>query len=495
MIIFNDLTCKMSAEKYATYIDAYREFRMNISENDFHDDYPETAEMTLAITSGLRYHYIREYRSMSADQSIQLIETFAKRCAKLEDYKDILNEDLYSPKSMIMHTHWFDESRPDFNEWLLLCYAYGLIALTYEQQRNICMNLANRNRWVKRNTIQLKLLDKDIKRRNELQKKLIDMGKLVNKIDEFNHIYKYTNIPSIDLKTGERSYKYVIDSYYDGQVDERLGTDTIYEWILNDDVERFQQWYSDGGLREYNNVSRGKDKTLEYKFSVAYHIISSNAVKIIRFIIMNDLREFLDKIDGMWVLMDPWNHHPVNDPECFRLLQERFREEHEDIVAEFVDSGYDDYSMVSHVYRYLRPEIAEAIYHEITEISVRLYGTIDIHLCLYVAVEMAKFGHIGPIESLDWDAVRKTLSDINSYTLKNKYVTAKVAQLIRPRYDLISEHRDCLAFGMNPSTAVYIHNLFSENGLDRIDSIGAGLRKQFLDVFGEDAEKYIIPRL
>ena len=49
----------MSVEKYATYIDAYREFRMNISENDFHDDYPETAEMTLAICSGLRYHYIR----------------------------------------------------------------------------------------------------------------------------------------------------------------------------------------------------------------------------------------------------------------------------------------------------------------------------------------------------------------------------------------------------------------------------------------------------
>ena len=60
---------------------------MNISENDFHDDYPETAEMTLAICSGLRYHYIRNYRSLTADQSIQLIETFAKRSAKLEDYR------------------------------------------------------------------------------------------------------------------------------------------------------------------------------------------------------------------------------------------------------------------------------------------------------------------------------------------------------------------------------------------------------------------------
>ncbi len=479
MIIFNGLTCKMSVEKYSTYTEAYREFRMNIEENDFHDDYPETAEMTLAITSGLRYHYIREYRSMSADRSIQLIETFAKRCAKLEDYKDTLNEDLYSPKSMIMHTHWFDESRPDFNEWLLLCYAYGLITFTYEQQRNICMNLAYRNCWVKRNTIQLKLLDKDIKRRNELQQKLIDMGKLVNKIDEFNHIYKYTNVPSIDLKTRKRSYKYIIDSYYDGHVDERLGTDTIYEWILNDDVNRFQQWYNDGGLREYNNVPRGKDKNITYIESITYHIVSSNAVKIIRFIIMNNIREFLDDIDGMWVSMDPWSH-PVNDPECFRLLQERFTNEHDDAVSRFVHSGYDHKLIVSYVYRYIRPEIAEAIYNEIMEISVRLYGTVDIHLCLYVAVEMAKFGHIGPIESLDWDIITKTLSDINSYTLENKYVMAKMAQLIRPRYPLITEHRDRLPFGMNPSTAVYIHELFSENGLDKIDTVGIGLRKQIL---------------
>ena len=181
----------MSAEKYTSYADAFREFRMNIAENDFHDDYPETAEMTLAICSGLRYHYIRNYRSLSANQSIQLIETFAKRCAKLEDYNDILDEYIYGKsESMIMHAHWFDETNPDFDEWILLCYAYGLIALTPGWQRNICMNIANRNRWVKRNTIQLKLLDRDIKRRNELQQKLIDMGKLVNDIDKFNHIYK-----------------------------------------------------------------------------------------------------------------------------------------------------------------------------------------------------------------------------------------------------------------------------------------------------------------
>ncbi len=473
----------MSAEKYSTYTEAYREFRMNVAENDFHDDYPETAEMTLAIASGLRYHYIREYRSMSADQSVQLIETFAKRYAKLNDYKDVLNEDLYSPMSMITHTHWFDESNPDFNEWLLLCYAYGLITFTYERQRNICMNLANRNRWVKRNTIQLKLLDKDIKRRNELQQKLIDMGKLINKIDEFNHIYKYINIPSIDLKTGEQSYKYVIDTYYDGHVDERLGTDTIYEWILKDNINRFQQWYNDGGLREYNNVPRGKDKNLEYRKTIAAHILTSNAVKIIRFIIMNDIHEFLGDIDGEYGLIDPWRH-PVNDPECFRLLQEHFMKHHESIIAEIVDSESIDYLIASRVYRYIRPEIAEAIYHEITEISSRLYGTDDIHLRLYVSIEMAKFGHIGPIELLDWDAVRKTLSDENSYTRKNKYVMAKVAQLIRPRYPLITEHRDCLPFGMNPSTAVYIHNLFSENGLDEIDSIGIGLRKQLMDTWG-----------
>ena len=420
---------------------------------------------------------------MTADQSVQLIETFAKRCAKLEDYKDILNEDLYSPKSMITHEHWFDDSNPDFNEWLLLCYAYGLITLTYEQQRNICMNLAYGNTWVKRNTVQLKIIDKDIKRRNEFQQKLIDAGKLVNKIDEFNHIYKYTNIPLIDLKTGRRSYKYVIDTYYDGHVDERLGTDTIYEWILNDDVNRFQQWYNDGGLREYNNVSRGKDKNLKYRKNIMAHILASNSVKIIRFIIMNNIHEFLDDIDGGLTLMDPWRQ-PVNDPECFRLLQEHFTKEHESIITEFIDSESIDYLIASRVYRYIRPEIAEAIYNEIMEILMRLRGTVDTHLCLFVAIEMAKFGHIGPIESLDWEIITKTLSDENTYTRKNKYVMAKVAHLTRPRYALITEHRDCLPFGMNPSTAVYIQNLFSENGLDKIDSIGTGLRKQLMDTWG-----------
>ena len=457
----------MSTEKYGSYTEAFREFRMNISENDFHDDYPETAEMTLAITSGLRYHYIREYPSMSADQSVQLIETFAKRCTKLEKYKHMLNDCLYSPKSIIMHSHWFDESNPDFNEWLLLCHAYGLITLTYEQQRNIYMNFAYRNTWVKRNTIQLKEIDKDIKRRSELQQKLNDIGKLVNKLDEFNHIYKFTNIPSIDLKTGERSYKYIIDSYYDGQVDERLGMDTIYEWILNDDVNKFQQWYNDGGLQEYSNAPHGKDKNITYRKNIADHILASNAVKIIRFIIMNNIREFLDDIDGGWALMDPWRK-PVNDPECFRLLQERFREEHNDIIAEFIDSGYDNYITVRHIYRYIRPEIAEAIYQEISEITVRLYGTVDIHLCLYVAVEMAKFGHIGPIESLDWEAVTNTLSDNDKYTIKAEFIVLKLVYFMQYRRILISSHRDCLPFGMNPSTVVYIRDLFSENGLVKI---------------------------
>ena len=480
----------MSMKKYSSYTEAFREFRLNVAENDFYDDYPETTDMTLAICSGLRYHYIREYRSMTSVQSIQLIETFAKRCTKLEQYKYTLNSYLYSPESMITHTHWSDNSNPGFDEWLLLCYAYGLITLTYEQQRSIYRDLAYRNTWVKRNTIQLKVIDKDIKRRNELQQKLIDMGKLVNKIDEFNHIYKYTNIPSIDLKTGERSYKYTIDTYYDGRVDERLGTDTIYEWILNDDIDRFQQWYNDGGLQGYNNVPRSKDKSIEYRENIAAHIVASNAAKIIHYIIMNHLPEFLDEIDGMWALMDPWRY-PVNNPECFRLLQEYFTKEHAGIIAKFVDSGYDDYIMVGYVYRFIRPEIAEAIYHEIMEISSRIYGTDDIYLHLYVAIEMAKFGHIGPIESLDWEAVTKTLSDENSYTLKNRYAVVKMAQLIRPRYALISEHSNRLPFGMNPSTAVYIHNLFSENGLDRIDTVGIGLRKQFLAVWGEDKQIYI----
>jgi hypothetical protein len=350
------------------------------------------------------------------------------------------------------------------------------------------MNFAYRNTWVKRNTIQLKLIDKDIKRRNELQQKLNNMGKLINNIDEFNHIYKYTNIPSIDMQTGEQSYKYIVDSYYDGHVDENLGTDTIYEWILIDDVDKFQRWYNDGGLQGYTNVPRSKYKSLEYRENVAAHILASNAVKIIRFIVINNIHEFLDKIDGMWALMDPWRY-PVNDPECFRLLQAHFTKEHEGIIAGFVNDGYDDYSMIEHVFRFIGPEIAEAIYHEITEISLRLYGTDDIYLRLYVAIEMAKFGHIGPIESFDWDIITKTLSDKNNNTIKNGRVVVKLARLMCSRYDLITKHCECLPFGMNPSTAVYIHDLFSENGLIKI-----ALHEPFLTAYEYDLFRVNINR-
>jgi hypothetical protein len=197
---------------------------------------------------------------------------------------------------------------------------------------------------------------------------------------------------------------------------------------------------------------------------------------------MNNIHEFLDKIDGMWGLMDPWRH-PVNHPECFRLLQEHFTKEHEGIIAEFINSGYEnEFSMVGYVYRFIRPEIAEAIYLEITEISKRLYGTDDIYLSLYVAIEMAKFGHIGPIESLDWETITKMLSDKNNNTSRNGRVIVRLAaRLMQSRYDLITEHNECLPFGMNPSTAVYIHDLFSENGLIRI-----ALPEQLLAKYNDD---------
>ena len=483
MIIFNELTCKMSAEKYSSYTEAFREFRINIAENDFHDDYPATVEMTLAICSGLRYHFIRNYRSMLPVQSIQLIETFAKRCAKLEDYRNMLNDCLYGPKSMITHKHWDSDRDSGFNEWLLLCYMYGLIDLNYEHKREIQRQFAYMDRYVKRTEIQLKILDKDIKLRIELQQELSEKGKLINRIDEFNHLFKFTSIPSIDMKTGHESYKHVIDTYYDGRVDEKLGKDTIYEWILNDDHERFRQWYIEGGLQQYLDRPNGEDMNLIYREDIAAHILDSKAVKIIRFIIMNDIHEFLDEIDGMWALMDPWRY-PVNDAECFRILQERFMESHKHAIECFMYDSFDSYGMPENVYRLIKSEIADAIYHEIIETLRRLYGNENAYLQLYVAISMAKFGHISPIESLDWDIITKTLSDKSNYTVNNGRIIFKLAQLMRSRYDLITKHCECLPFGMNPSTAVYIHDLFSENGLVKIALPEQLLDKYYADLLG-----------
>ena len=477
----------MSCEKYATYTDAFREFRMNIAENDFHDNYPETAEMTLAICSGLRYHYMRNYRSLTPEQSIQLIETFSKRCVKLKDYKNMIDRYTYTPRRMIMNKHWLDDKGTGFNEWLLLCYMYGLIDPTHERKVEIQWSFAYMNTWAKRNTIQLKLLDRDIRRRIEIQQKLSDSDKLVNRIDEFNHLFKYLHIPSVDLTTGDISYKYVIDSYYDEQVDEKLGTDTVYEWILNDDVNRFQQWYVNGGLNIYSNSPRSKDKTIEFRMSIATHILSSNAVKITRYIIMNRIPEFLNEIHGMWALMDPWRY-PVNDPECFRLLQECFKEKHKKAISLYLNNNATNTGVLpEYVYRFIKPEIAMAIFNEMVDIYTQLTGESNTCFGIFVAISIAKYGHIEPVESLDWEAITRTLSDKSSYTLKHRYyISTGVCRLIQPRCNLINNHHDCLPFGMNPSTAVYIHDLFAENGLVRIDSLKSILRDHFAIELRED---------
>ena len=456
----------MSTEKYSSYTEAFKGFRTNIAENDFHDDYPETAEMTLAITSGLRYHYMHNYRSLTTDQSIQLIEMFAKRCAKLKGYKHVIDRYTYgSQRRMIIHKHWADDKGTGFYEWLLLCYLYGLIDLTYERKREIQWQFAYMNTWVKRNTIQLKMLDKDIKRRIEIQQKLSNSGKLVNRIDEFNHLFKFLHIPSIDIKWGDLAYKCIIDSYYDGQVDERLGMDTLYEWILNDDVDSFRQWYASGYLNTYSKKPRGNDKTFEFRANIASHILSSNAIKIIRFIIMNDIREFLNK---RCALMDPWIQ-PVNDPECFRLLQEYFREEHKKDISIYLNNDTMHTSVLpENVYRFIKPEIATAMFNEIVDIFTQLTGESNICFCLFIALSIAKYGHIEPVESLDWDDISKRLCTVKEYTYNNSFNPREWLLLFLSRNMILSDGSDSMPFGMNPATAVYLHDTFAEHNFTRM---------------------------
>ena len=78
------------------------------------------------------------------------------------------------------------------------------------------------------------------------------------------------------------------------------------------------------------------------------------------------------------------------------------------------------------------------------------------------------------------ETIMKTLSDENSYTLKNKDTVIIVTRLIESRHELIAKYRDCLPFGMNPSTAVYLHDLFVENGLVEIDLLKTILRERFM---------------
>ena len=474
----------MSTEKYATYADAYREFRMNISENDFHDDYPSTREMTIAICSGLRYRFIYHHRELTVDQTVQLIETFAKRVVELDKYKKHRYDNSnYTTQGMITHTYVASNLSCGYVDWMLLCHMYGLLELSPEQKDGIQKGFANKNRYAVRNTIQLKRLQKEINKRIAVQNRLKEAGSLVNSIDEFNHIYKYLNIPSVDIKTGDTSYKIAIDSYYDGQVDERLGTDTIYEWILDDNLERFQEWYSNDGLNMYRSDYHGTDKTRKFIEDIAEHILRSSATNIIRFIIMNRVPEFLNRrAIERYALMDPW-YNPVDDPECFRLLQAHFHDEHLTVALEYLEH-YDHLahsfyqSIAPVIYRCASPGIADAIYREIVEIASNLNTSCTtIEICFYEAMEAAKFGHNEPIESLDWDALRSLWCGEEDIIESDSFFIQYWFELLWPRDELLHSSNVATMIGMNPSTAVYLHDLLDEHGITR-DSLRPYLQCQ-----------------
>lgn len=459
----------MSAVTYESYIEAFRDFHLNIAEGDFHDDYPETAEMTLAICSGLKYHYFYNYRKLTIDQTVQLIRAFSKRCAQLENYKDVLSRQYSLSRLLIMGRHGYDGNDLPFTEWLLLCHMCGLIDLDSEKIRIIQQTFAYLNTHAMRTCITLKMLDNDIVRRKALQSRLAESGMLVNRIDHFNVLYRFER--KIVREKGFDVYDPVVDTYYTGHVNERLGTDTIYEWILNDDVDRFHQWYNDRGLYCYDNQLRGVEKRINFRFQVAEHILASNAKNIIRFIVLNNIHEFLDNIDGMHALMDPWRY-PVNDPECFRLLQEHFHEQHKRSVQRYIDDDLSRYCLPDRVYRYIAPEIANAIFTEINELYYSIYANDNICMQVNIAVHMAKYGHVIPIESIDLVSLSERLIDKDNYTDIEASCIVGWKRLFFSRIQLLTGRYDDCPFGMNPATAVYLHDLLSANGLTRIQLRG-----------------------
>ena len=455
----------MSTINHGSYIEAFRDFRMNIAEGDFRDDYPETAEMTLAICSGLKYHYLHNYRKLTIDQTVQLIRLFSKRCERLDNYRNVLSDDYNSSSSLISSHHNYDGNDLSFAEWLLLCHMCGLISADAEFIHIIRTTLAHENAYTNRTVVQLKILDNDIVRRKELQQRLAKSGMLVNRIDRFNVLYRFER--KIIHEKGLEVYDTVIDTYYTGHVNERLGTDTIYEWILNDDADKFQQWYTDGGLHSYDNQLRGEEKRFNFGSQVAKHILASNAKNIIRFILLNNIHAFLDSISGIYALMDPWKY-PVNDPECFRLLQEHFHEQHKRIVQRFINDDFSPYWFSDYVYRHITPDIAYAIFTEINELYYSLYNDDNMCMQVSIAVQMAKYGHVIPIESIDLVSLSARLSNKDNYTEEESKCIMRWKRLFFSRQTLLNGACDNCPFGMNPSTAVYLHDLLSENGLIRI---------------------------
>ena len=372
-------------------------------------------------------------------------------------------------KEYLLEKHYSTDAIGYIN-WILQLHMRKIITLSEERKEYLERELADEFISAKRNVIQIKLLDKDITYRQDCYTYSLSLGQELNDISAFNKLLSFSPKPCADLLLKRTSDFSVHPHRLTGKVDDIFGKNTIYEIIINDDVDAFRDWlYMHDGLSSFMKAPSFLKPNNYYHVNalcdLCYHIRAQCPINIIRCMIINKEDRILgpytgDDFYGIRRQLDPWEF-AINNPEAYRLLSEYYHPYHVDLVKELASMALDTYfSTMSWALPYALPEIAERMFLDLHELYQTIHGSPlnSIH-SLALGFLFTKYGHTG------W------MAHINEMELKEVLQTPEK----QPAYsDFLEDIRDTLIgidefsgycprpYGMNRTSMLFLHDYLED---------------------------------
>lgn len=434
--------------------------------------YETTKEINDIIISSIKHYFINNFRSLSPKKTHNLFELFRRHYnAMLEDYPSASAK----KKEYPLEKH-FSTDTVGYINWVLQLHMRKIVALSEEQIVRIERDLACEFVSVKRNIIRIKLLDKDIAYRQDCYAYSLSLGHELNDISAFNKLLSFSKKPCVNLLPKLTSRYFVQPHQLTGKVDDIFGKNTIYEIIINDDVNAFMDWlFIRDGLSAFLKAPSFLKEDRRYPVNalcdLCYHIRTRCPINIIRYLIINKEERILGTYpdDDFYYVrrqLDPWEY-AVNNPEAYRLLSEYYRPYHIELVKELSTTALDSYfSSMSWALPRALPEIAERMFLDLHELYQTIHSSpLNVIHSLAIGFMFTKYGHTGWIAYIDEteliDALQTPekqpahclfLDDVKD-TLMGIDVTAR---------------RFSQPYGMNQSSVLFLHDYLKDIGVRKM---------------------------
>lgn len=424
-------------------------------------------EINDIVISSVKHYFINNFRSLSPKKTHNLFELFRRHYnTMIEDYPYKASE----LKEYLLEKHYSTDAIGYIN-WILQLYMRKIIALS--EERKVCLEreLADEFISVRRNVIQIKLLDRDITYRQNCYAYSLSLGQELNDISAFNKLLSFSPKPCADLLL-KRTFDYSVHPHrLTGKVDEIFGKNTIYEIIINDDVDAFREWlYIHDGLSAFMKapsfLKQGSQYPINALCDLCYHIRTQCPINIIRCMIINKEDSILgpytgDDFYGIRRQLDPWEY-AINNPEAYRLLSEYYRPYHVDLVKELSSSTmFDTYFFPrSWSLPHALPEIAERMFLDMHELYQTVHGSpLNIIHSLALGFLFTKYGHTGWMAHIDETELKDVLQ-----TPEKQSVYCDFLEDIKDILIGIDEFSGYYSrpYGMNRTSALFLHDYLED---------------------------------